>query len=610
MPNTANAPRFAPAAVAVDHRDDGSILLRSPAPLSPFARCGGDLLRHWAEFAPDRVFLAERAADGWRRVTYADALARVDAIGQSLVERGLDGARPVAILSGNAVDHGLLALGAMHAGIPVAPVSPAYSLMSADHGKLKAIAALLDPALVYVADTVPFAPALAALGDRRAEVVASANPRPGDTPFASLLTARPDTRLETAFASVRPETVAKILFTSGSTGMPKGVVNTQRMMCSNQQALLQIWPFLGDRPPVLVDWLPWNHTFGGNHNFNMVLRNGGTLWIDGGRPLPGQIGQTVANLGDVSPSIYFNVPRGYDMLIPELERDEALRATFFRRLDMLFYSGASLPETLWRRLDALSEAARGTRVPLVTGYGSTESSPMFSAVHFPMERLGSMGIPVPGIEMKLVPTAGKYEIRGRGAGITPGYFRRPDLAADAFDADGWYRFGDLCRFVDEADPAKGLMLDGRIAEEFKLSSGTWVAVGSLRVAAIDACAPVLQDAVIAGHDRDEVGLLGFASEAGCRRLCPDLPADAPLSAVIGHDAVRRRVAEGLGALAGSNSGSSTRITRALLMAEPPAIDANEITDKGYINQRAVLDSRAALVERLYRDDDAAVIRPG
>ncbi|MEW5862454.1 MAG: feruloyl-CoA synthase [Pseudomonadota bacterium] len=578
---------LAPAEVAVERRADGSIVLRSPQKLRPFARAVGDWLIDWRRRAPERVFLAERRNEGWRRVTYAEALAAVRRIGQALLDMGLDASRPVAILSDNGVDHALMALGAMHAGIPAAPISPAYSLMSKDFGKLRAIFELLRPGLVYAADGERFAPALRAVPRGDAKLVFSANPPPdlASLPFAALLETNPGATLELAFSRIRPDTVAKILFTSGSTGVPKGVINTHRMLCANQQMLAQGWPFVEERAPVLVDWLPWSHTFGGNHNFNLVLRNGGTLYVDGGKPMPGLIETTVRNLREVSPTMYFNVPRGFDLLLPHLESDAGLRRNFFRDLDLVFYAGAALPQNLWERLEALALAERNGELAMLSAWGSTETAPLATQVHFPIERAGVIGLPVAGCEIKLVPAGGKFEARVRGPNVTPGYFGREDLTRAAFDEEGFYRIGDALRFADPQAPEKGLAFDGRVAEDFKLATGTWVHTGAVRVKLIAAANPVIQDAVITGHDRNEVGALVFLSPAA-KDLAPE--------------AIREKLTAALAALA-AEGGSSTHPVRLLVMDEPPSIDANEITDKGYINQRAVLERRAALVERLHSE---------
>jgi len=602
---------FAPAAVHIERRAGGEMILRSPQALAPYARCLGEHLERWARERPGAVLLAERAGSEWRQITYAQALAAARSIGTALLERDLSAERPVLVLSDNSVDHGLLMLGAMHAGVPIAPVSPAYSLMSRDFATIRAIVKLLQPGLVYAGDGAKFAAVLDAVDFGGAELVLGESIPAGRKAraFQDLLATPAGPEIDAAFARINPDTIAKFLFTSGSTGEPKGVINTQRMLCSNQQAIQQLWPFLAQTPPVIVDWLPWNHTFGANHNFNMVLANGGSLYVDEGKPVPGLIEKTVANLREISPTIYFNVPRGFDALIPFLEKDEALRENFFRRLQLIFYAAAALPQNLWEKLEALSIRARGKRTTMVSAWGATETAPLVTSVHFEIERAGVIGLPAPGIELKLTPREGKLEMRVRGPNVTPGYWRRPELTALAFDPEGFYLIGDAGKFADAGDPAKGIEFDGRIAEDFKLMSGIWVHVGALRVHALALLAPVAQDIVVAGHDREDVGFLIFANHAGCRSLCPGLPADAPIETVLADSRVRDHVRKGLRQLRSEHGGSSQHAARALLMAEPPSIDANEITDKGYVNQRAVLTRRAALVQKLYGPDDAAILFP-
>ena len=600
---------FAPAAVSAERRTDGSLLLRSPTALGEAPRSVPDMLRRQARDNGHRVFLAERSADGaWRRATYDEVAQAVRVLGAALLARGCSVERPVSILSGNSIDHALLALGAMEVGVPVAPVSTAYSLMSQDFGKLLHVVRLLTPSVVFVDDGAAYGKALKALRDHGllngVEVVVGCN-APGDlttTPLADLLATKPDGSADAAFAAITADTIAKILFTSGSTGLPKGVINTQRMLCSNQQALAQTFRFLGrERPPILLDWLPWNHTFAGNHDFNMILFHGGTYFIDEGKPAPGLIERTIANLREVAPTIYLNVPRGFDMVIPWLERDTALRDHFFSQLDFVLYAGAALPQHLWERLEALSVAATGRRVTMVSAWGSTETAPCATAVHWRIESAGIIGLPIPGTDILLTPNASKLELRVRGPNVTPGYWRDPQRTLEAFDAEGFYRIGDAGRLFDAADPAKGIVFDGRVAEDFKLTSGTWVHVGALRVAAIAAAAPVIQDCVVTGQDRDEVGLLVFPNSAGCASLCPDATAATPLADLISRPQVRERIVQGLAAHNRAHAGSSMRIARVLVLAVPPGIDANEITDKGYINQRAVLEHRAAEVARLHAE---------
>jgi feruloyl-CoA synthase len=597
---------FAPARVNTRPAGDGGLVLSSPMPLEPPPDCVGAMLGHWATTAPDRPFLAERGREGsWRTMTYAQVHRAVRSLGQAFLERGLDPDHPVMLLSGNSIDNALVQLAAMEVGVPAAPISPAYSLVSQDLSKVRYIYDLLTPGLVYAADGAAFDRVLRTLDPER--VVVGVNPRDGDEMLSDLLTTPPQGSVEEATASVGPHTVAKVLFTSGSTGMPKGVKNTQQMLCSNQQAIVQLWPFLRDRPPVIVDWLPWSHTFGGNHNFNMILFNAGTLYIDGGKPAPALFETSVGNLREVPATMHFNVPAGYALLVPHLQADSELRETFFSDLDVLFYAAAALPQNLWKQLEELSITARGARVRMLSAWGSTETAPLATSVHFTIERAGVIGLPAPGTEIKLAPAGAKMELRVKGPNVTPGYWRQDDLTSAAFDDDGYFRMGDAGRLADADDPSKGLLFDGRIAENFKLASGTWVHVGELRVAAVAACAPVVHDVVLTGHDRDEIGLLIFPNLAACRDVVPGATEATTAEVLIGHRTVRETVTAGLGAHNESNPSGSRRIGRALLMTEPPNIDANEITDKGYLNQRAVLDHRAGLVERLYREGGPDVV---
>jgi feruloyl-CoA synthase len=568
---------LAPAGVHVDRRPDGSMVLRSIHALGPHARHTSEPLRHWASVAPDRVFLAERAGMGWRKRSYAEVRDAVDRIAQALVDRDLDASRPVLVLSDNGIDHALLTLGAMQAGVPVTAVSTAYSLVSKDFMKLRAIRDALGPGLVYASDERRFGPALAALGTPASQVVTS---------LAPLLCATPGETMERRYASLGPDTVAKVLFTSGSTGEPKGVINTQRMICSNQQAIATAWPFLKRRPPVVLDWLPWSHTFGANHNFFMVLTHGGTLYVDDGRPAPDLVARTAANLREVSPTLYFNVPRGYDVLIPLLESDASLRDAFFHDLDVVFYAAASLPHPLWERLEALSLAARGEKVAMLSGWGSTETAPLATSVHYPIPRAGIIGLPIPGTELKLAPAGDRLELRVKGPNVTPGYWKRPELLAAALDEEGFFRMGDAGKLADPSDPAKGVVFDGRLGEDFKLASGTWVHVGAVRVAVVAALGSLCTDVVVAGLDRTDIGVLVFKG---------------PAAKSVGD--LRERLA----AYDADHPGSSQRVARALLMTEPPSIDAGEITDKGYVNQGAVLRRRAALVERMYTGEGDDVL---
>jgi len=616
MSKTAFKPIAFPApSVDAERRPDGSIVLRGAALRDGYPTSLGTVLERQAKAIPDRVFLAERRPDGsWRRITYAETLSSVRALAQALLDRGATAERPVALLSGNSIDHALLTFAAMHAGVPAAPVSVAYSLMSQDHAKLVHVVRSTTPSVLFAENGAPFAAGLETLGKAGllddVKIVSSVNPPAGGELLSRLAEVKSTADVDRALAAVTPDTIAKVLFTSGSTGLPKGVINTQRMLCSNQQATAQTYPFFVTTPPVLLDWLPWNHTFGGNFVLNQVLWFGGTLHIDEGRPMPGLIEKTLANLREVSPTAYYNVPRGYDVMLPFLESDDASAKALLQRTEFLFYGGSALPETLWHRLEAVSSRVMGHRVTMTAAWGSTETAPLATALSWQADGPGNIGLPVPGTELLLTPNGAKMEMRVRGPNVTPGYWRRPDLTEAAFDDEGFYRIGDAGKLADESAPVKGVFFDGRVAEDFKLTTGTWVHAGGLRVASIAAVSPVAQDCVVAGHDRDFISLLIFPNPAGCLSLCPEAKPDTPLGELVKHPAVRRRIAEGLAAHNAANPGSSTRIGRALAVATPPSIDANEITDKGYINQRAVLDHRAPDVARLYAeppDDDVIVV---
>jgi feruloyl-CoA synthase len=507
----------------------------------------------------------------------------------------LPAGRPVVVLSDNAVDHALLALATMHIGRAVCTVSSAYSRLTKDHAKIRGILQMLQPALVYASDGAVYGAAIRA-SDVDAPVVLGQGVEqvPGAIAFSSLLQSAEGAEVMQAFEAIQPDDHAKYLLTSGSTGHPKVVVNTHRMLCANQQMIAQVWPFLERRKPVLLDWLPWSHTFGANHNFNLVLRNGGTLYVDEGRPAPGLIEKTVRNLRETQPTLHFNVPRGLDMLLPFLEADEALAAEVLKPLQMVFYAGAALPQATWERLEKLAARVRAEPLWLTTSWGSTETSPAVTSAHWRLERAGCIGLPLPGIELKFVPNGPKLEMRVRGPTVFPGYRNAPQLTAEAFDEEGFYKIGDAGRLVDEARPECGVVFDGRVAEDFKLGSGTWVSVGTLRVKLVSALAPLAQDAVITGHDREEVGALIFPT---------------PAAAQLPPEQLRQKVQEALARLKADGGGSSSYVARALLLAEPPSADAGEITDKGYINQRAVLARRAAEVEALYAQPaDPRVIR--
>jgi feruloyl-CoA synthase len=590
---------FAPVDIACDTVPGGGFRLRSRTSLAPHDTSLARMFRRAVEAQPDRAFLAERSGGGWRTLSYADSRSIVDSIAAGFIERGLSAERPVMVLSGNSIDHALLMLAAYTAGISIVPVSVAYSLQSRDHAKLKQIVALLQPGLIYVADTAAFAGALSALDRTGFEIVASHNGAQldGVTSLASLAATQAGATVEQAVASSNADTIAKFLFTSGSTGLPKAVVNTHGMLAVNQQQIAQIWPFLGEAPPVLVDWLPWNHTFGGNHNFNLVLCHAGTLYIDSGKPVPALVGETVRNLSEISPTVYFNVPAGYAALLPHLERNEAFATSFFARLRFIFYAGAALPQDLWTRLETVAIRVTGERIPLTSSWGTTETAPLATASHFLTDRSGMIGVPAPGIELKLVPRAGKLELRVRGPNVTPGYWKQSDLTAAAFDEEGFYCPGDAVRFADPDDVAKGVMFDGRLAEDFKLATGTWVRVGGLRVGVLAAASPALQDAVVVGENLPFVGLLAWPSLAGCQRLVGR--DDVSLAELARHPVIRDHIRDTTARWNEAHPGSSERIVRILLLPDPPSIDANEITDKGYVNQRAAVAYRHREIALLY-----------
>ncbi|MGE0060622.1 MAG: feruloyl-CoA synthase [Xanthobacteraceae bacterium] len=585
----------------VETRADGTIYLRCAQSLPQHPATVTESLDRWATERPDQTYLAQRGADGaWRKLTYKQVRDRVRAIAAALLSRGLSAERPIAILSGNDIEHALLALAAMYVGIPYAPISPAYSLMSGDFGRLRGIVELLTPGLVFASDGAMFGKAIASVIPADTELVVARNASDGrKTLMFDDLGANSEKAVDAAHAKVAPDTIAKFLFTSGSTGTPKGVINTHRMLTANQAMIAACYPFFADEPPVLVDWLPWSHTFGGNYCFGLALTNGGTLHIDDGNPTPPGVPKTVRNLTDVAPNIYFNVPKGYEALVAHLRDNEAFRKNFFSKLKVLFYAGAALSQPCWDDLERLSIETTGERVIFLSALGSTETSPLATACTWEFERAGNIGLPCPQVELKLAPNEGKLEARFRGPHITPGYWRQPDITREAFDEEGFYRIGDALKFADPNEPNAGLLFDGRIAEDFKLSTGTWVSVGPLRGQFLEFFAPYVRDVVFAGSNEEDIAALVIPDIEACRRLCPDLPKDAAPAAIFADPRTRLTFASLINELADRARGSSTRVCRLLVMAEPPSIDSGEMTDKGSINQRAVLRNRAALVKELY-----------
>jgi feruloyl-CoA synthase len=592
------------ARIAMRRRPDGIVYLKSLTALPDFPDNITTKLDYWAERAPpNRVFLADRDAEcDWRTVTFGAARTTARNLAQWLVDAGLSADRPIVALSGNDVELGLLTLGAMYAGVPIAPVSPAYSLLSKDHATLRYLFDLVTPGLVYVSDAAPYGAALAATMTPEIALMVRENPPSGRAvvSFAEAAATPATEAVDRARDATGPDTIAKFLFTSGTTGWPKAVINTQRMLTANQAMIAATWAFLADEPPVLCDWLPWNHTAGGNHNFGIALWHGGSLYIDDGNPTPAGIAKTARNLRDVSPTFYANVPKGYEALAVHLAADADLRRSFFRDLKAMQYAGANLPHHVWDELERLARETIGRTVTMVTGYGATETAPFAFGTTTQLDRPGYVGLPGAGLEVKLIPNEDKLELRLKGPSITPGYWRQPDETARSFDEEGYYKIGDALAFADPNDVTRGFLFDGRIAEDFKLSTGTWVNTATVRAGLIAACQPLIRDAVLTGLDRDHIGALIFPDVAACRRAA-GLGAEAGAAEAIAHPAVVEHFRSALGALAAQATGSSMRVARAILLADPPSIDAHEVTDKGSINQRAVIAARAALVEDLYRE---------
>jgi feruloyl-CoA synthase len=588
---------------------DGTTRVVSDEALKPYPVRLTDRLVHWAGVAPERTLAAKRVDGGdWRRISYAEALRGARCIAQYLLGCGLSAERPVAILSDSDLEHLQLGLACQIAGVPYAPISSAYSLVSQDYGKLKHILGVLTPGLVFASSASAFGRAITATVPADATVVLSRGSLEGRATvgFDELLATVPTAEVDAAHAQVGPDTIAKFLFTSGSTKLPKGVINTQRMLCANQQQILQCFPALGETPPVLVDWLPWNHTFGGNHNVGLTLYNGGTLYIDDGKPTPALIGETLRNLREIAPTVYFNVPKGFEEIANALEHDAPLRDMFFSRVKMLFFAGAGLSQPVWDKLDRVAEAACGERIRMTTGLGMTETAPFAVCASRADVKSGHIGLPAPGIELKLVPMEGKTELRYRGPNVTPGYWRAPEQTAESFDAEGFYCSGDAVKPLDPAHPEHGFAFDGRTAEDFKLSTGTFVSVGPLRARVIGAGDPCVQDVVVTGLNRDEIGLLIFPRLDGCRTLA-GLPNGAPTLDVLNAGPVQAFFQTLINGLFKGGTGSATRVARALVLADPPSIDRGEVTDKGSINQRAVLMHRDALVEHLYAGGDGVFL---
>lgn len=582
---------LAPARVIRTFRPDGGFVLRSPEALGDYDRAVGVWIDRWAAETPGTIALAERRADGgWRRLDWSGLRRAIGALGERLLDRRFEPGRPVAIVSDNAIDHALLMLAAQYVGRPVCSISSAYTRLIRDPSRIATILRALDPALVYASDVATYGDTLLATGIACPLLFSEgAGEVAGAESLADWMRSDETSRVRAAFEAIDPDAPAKFLLTSGSTGVPKVVINTHRMLCANQQQMLQVWRFLAHEKPQVLDWLPWSHTFGGNHNLNMVLRHGGTMTIDDGRPMPGLFERTLANLREVRPTLYFNVPRGYDLLVAALENDPTLARDFFDRLRVVFYAAAALPQSTWTRLERVAATVRDDPVWLTTSWGATETAPAVTSAHWRLGRAGVIGLPLPGIDLKFTPSGDKLEMRVRGVSVFPGYRDAPALTQAAFDEEGYYRIGDAGRLLDPDRPEQGVVFDGRVAEDFKLATGVWVSVGTLRVKLVAALAPLVQDAVITGHDRDRVGALLFLSPAG---------------AAWPQEALREALGAALAKMHEEPGGSSHRVDRVLVCDAAPSIESGELTDKGYVNQRAVLSNRAALVARLHEGVDS------
>ncbi len=606
---------FGVTRVALSDGASGVHYLQAEQPLQAFPDRITDRLVHWASTAPERTFMArrEKLADGttggWKHISYAQAWATARSIAQSLLNRGLSTERPVVILSENDLEHAMLALGCLLAGVPFVPTSPAYSLISQDYDKLRHVLRTVTPGLVFAADAARYGKAITSAVGADVEVVLTSGALDGRavTPFADLAATAATPAVDAAMVATGPDTITKFLFTSGSTKLPKAVINTQRMWCANQQQMAQSMPVLAQEPLVLVDWLPWNHTFGGNHNFGMVLYHGGTLYIDDGKPTPALMAETLRNLREIAPTVYFNVPTGFEAIANAMHTDDVLRAKLLSRVKMFFYAGAALAQPVWDSLYAAEEKEVGERIVMTTGLGMTESGPFAIFVTNPNVKAGDLGVPTPGMQLKLVDMQGKTEVRYKGPNITPGYWRAAADTAEHFDEEGFFCSGDAVKWIDETDVHQGLKFDGRIAEDFKLATGTFVSVGPLRAKIIAAGAPYIQDVVLTGINLKEVGAMVFPTAAV--RTLSGLDVGVPMADVLSSAKVLAHFQTVVNDLARNATGSANRIARMCLLAEPPTIDRGEVTDKGSINQRSVLAHRAQTVDALHADTLHTILKP-
>ena len=599
---------YPPQEVDVEKRQDGTLILRSPMKLGECEVNVGNRFKKTSEKFPDTIWLAEKEGSEWLTISYKEAYSKVNSIGQYLFNSGLTQDRGIMILSGNSINHGLLNLAGLCLGVPVAPISVAYSLMSSDFAKLKHCFNLVGPGLIYVEDGMQFQNALESLPLDNVIIVCSKNPALLKNNnkmilYKDIISTVLESSLQEKYDQVTPEYIAKYLFTSGSTGMPKGVINTQKMLCVNMQQAEQIRPSEFDQN-IVLDWLPWNHTMGGNYSFNGIFWNGGTMYIDGGKPVPSLFQTTVNNLKDVSPTYYGSVPAGLAMLLENLKLDVDLRKAFFKNLIYIAYGGASLPPEVWYGIRDLAKETTGNDIELACGWGATETAPLATSTYFKLDKPGNIGLPVPGMEIKMVPVGNKMELRLKGPNVTPGYLKRKDLTDKAFDEEGFYLIGDAGRLVDSKDPSRGIDFDGRVVENFKLLTGTWVDVGSLRLAVVNSCAPYFQDGLVTGHDKNYIGFLAWPNIEACKSL---LGNDLEVSEMLNHTKLKDEIREKIKSHNDMNPASSTRVKKVILMMKPPSFDDNEITDKGYVNQSSALSSRSDLVDKIYSDNDEGVI---
>jgi len=590
---------YPPQEINVEERKDGTLILSSPLELEEVEVNVHSRFKKTCEKFPKNIWLAEKKEELWRELTYENAYDNINSIAQYLVNINLNQNKGIMILSGNSIDHGLLTVAGLCSGIPVSPISVAYSLMSSDYAKLKHCFELVMPGLIYVEDGVMFEKALENLPINNISIVCSRNPSSicKMELFEDILSVIPAKELEKIYDSIKPDYVAKYLFTSGSTGMPKGVINTQKMLCVNMQQAQQVKPQELDQP-IIMDWLPWNHTMGGNHSFNGIFWNGGTMYIDGGKPVPALFPITAENLKNISPTYYTSVPAGLAMLLEHLKVDLELRKSFFKNLIYIGYGGASLPEEVWYGIRDLAKETTGKELELVCGWGATETSPLATSTYFKLDKPGNIGLPIPGMEIKMVPVGNKMELRVKGPNVTPGYLKRDDLTKKAFDEDGFYLIGDAGRLVDPSDPSRGIDFDGRVVENFKLLTGTWVDVGSLRLAVVNSCAPLFQDGLVTGHDKNYLGFLAWPNMEACKKF---IGQEIETHKILEHPLLKEEIKKKIILHNKNFPGSSTKIKKLILMSTPPSFDNNEITDKGYVNQSSALAARENLVNKLYDD---------